>query len=277
MAAHIYAEYEGLNATQLESQLENVCNIVPMSYQQQCKVMVSAFGLTECECITTPTAQFNATSCCADVALCSSLDVVAKLAAKPDECQVCESAVTTANVVSQYLGWNSTVCAAKIGAVCQFVPMQYQMECQTLITTFGKVECQCITDPKFDAQLCCSDLGVCPMPPLPAPVLKNDESTPTIKGAKADYCSSCKVIATAIHYLAEVAGLNGKQLDADVQVVCHYVPVEYQAECQDVISIGGAEVADCVTNSTSFDAQTCCNEAGLCATPSRIALLKLKL
>jgi len=361
MAAHLYAEFEMLNASALDKQLSNVCAYVPMSYQPQCAVMVSAFGMSECVCITTATATFNATACCADVALCDGDDVVAKVGAQPSECDVCESAVSTANVIMQYESWNSTVCQSKLGLVCAFVPMQYQMECTTLIQTFGKLECDCITDPKFNAQLCCSDVGVCPMPPLAAPlpttgvaampsecdVCESAVSTANVimqyeswnstmcqnkiglvcpfvpmqyqmecqtlvqtfgklecdcitdrkfnaqaccadvgvcpqpplaapvlakqEPAPGQYCSACKVVATAAHYIAAIAGLNGTVLDSDLQAVCVYVPVEYQAECQDVIAIAGQEVADCVTNSTMFDAQTCCADADLCTSASKLA------
>jgi hypothetical protein len=213
------------------------------------------------------------------VALCDGDDVVAKVdaqpttgvAAAPSECDVCESAVTTANVIMQYESWNSTMCQSKLGLVCAFVPMQYQMECTTLIQTFGKMECDCITDPKFNAQLCCSDVGVCPMPPFAAPLLLAKPAAVAAAPAPGQYCSACKVVATAAHYIAAITGVNGTVLDSDLQAVCVYVPVEYQAECQDVIAIAGQEVADCVSNSTVFDAQTCCFDADLCTSASKLA------
>jgi len=291
MMGHVYAEFQNLNATALDSELGKVCSLLPMNYQSQCTVMVAAFGLAECQCITTPTAAFNATLCCTDVALCSSNDVAAEtkaaaavtvlavsampiVSAMPTECDVCESAATTANIIAQYESWNATMLQAKLGLVCGFVPMQYQMQCQTLVQTFGAIECQCITDPKFNAQLCCSDVGVCPMPPLTKPatvvVTTTTTTTTTVAAPRVDYCSPCKALATAAHFVAELSGVNGTVLDADLQAVCTYVPVEYQSECDDVIAIAGLEVADCVTNSTTFDAQTCCFEAGLCAKASKL-------
>jgi len=263
MMAHIYAEYENLNSTTLEGQLSQVCALLPMNYQAQCQVMIAAFGMEECECVCTPTAKFNATLCCTDIAICTNLDYA--LAAKPTQCEVCESVATTANIIARYEGWNATEIQAKLALVCGFVPMQYQMECQTLIQSFGKIEAECIADPKFNAQLCCSDVGVCPMPPLPAPRLS------ALKPKADDYCNPCKTVATAVHYIVEVAGINGTLLDKDLQAICSYVPVEYQAECENVLYIGGSEVADCVANATVFDSQTCCYEAGLCSTPSKLA------
>jgi len=256
MMAHVFAQYENLNATALNGELGEVCAFLPQSYQSQCNVMVSAFGLTECQCITQPTSTFNATSCCSEVALCA--DNIAKSVAMPSQCDVCESAVTTANLLASYEGWNATTLQSQLGVVCAYVPMQYQQQCKTLISTFGVIEAQCITAKNFTAQTCCADVGLC------ANIALTTSVTTT------NYCSPCKVVATAAHYLLEAYGLNTTAVENDLVTICNFVPSANQAECQDVISVAGDEVVSCVANSTTFDAQSCCFDAGLCATSSRV-------
>lgn len=193
------------------------------------------------------------------------------VSAKPTTCEVCEAAASAAHVLALYEGWNATALASELGTVCGLIPQQYQAQCKLLVLTFGTVECQCIAAPSasFNATECCVDVAVCPS--SLSSLVAGSKPAAALLPVPPQACAACKAVANLAHLGARFAGLNGTQLDAYLVSLCASVPVEYEAECQQVVQVGGLQISNCVADASGqqFSADVCCADIGLCHAPSQ--------
>ena len=183
-AAHVLALYEGWNATTLAGELQTVCGLIPQQYQQQCKLLVLTFGAVECQCIAAPSASFNATECCVDVAVCPSSAAVsipprvsssssslasAAAASSSVACSACKAVANLAHLGAQFAGLNGTALDNYLVSLCSSVPVEYESECQQIVQVGGQRVAACVagaaqTGDQFSAQACCHDIALCPAP-----------------------------------------------------------------------------------------------------------------
>mmetsp|Transcript_7234 Transcript_7234/g.12692 ORF Transcript_7234/g.12692 Transcript_7234/m.12692 type:complete len:145 (+) Transcript_7234:13-447(+) len=98
---------------------------------------------------------------------------------------------------------------------------------------------------------------------VPMMNLKNEK----VSSSSAADCKICTDVTKIIHYIVNFSGLTGKDLEKEVESICQYVPSEYAAECQTIISVVGLKLAECVADQKHFNAAQCCYEISLCPKP----------
>jgi hypothetical protein len=181
-AGHVLALYEDWNATVLSTKLQTVCTIIPSQYQAQCKLLVATFGAVECQCLTQPSASFNATECCTDVAFCTGAAIATAtnsvllaaapvVAAKPRtsasaECSACKALANLAHLGARFANLNGTQVDQYLTDLCSYVPSEYESECQEVVSVGAQQIAACVADAnqQFSAQACCAAISLCDAP-----------------------------------------------------------------------------------------------------------------
>lgn len=124
---------------------------------------------------------FNATECCADVALCG--DQTSAFAKKQDltiqslvkpvapirdsslQCSACKAIANLAHLAAEVAGLSGSQLDNYVAGLCSAVPTEYQSECDSVIQVGGLKVAQCVANSTtFSAQACCSEVSLCTAP-----------------------------------------------------------------------------------------------------------------
>jgi hypothetical protein len=130
---------------------------------------------------------FNATECCADVALCgdqssvfAKKDLTIQSLIKPAasvesvraaprdsslQCSACKAIANLAHLGAELAGLSGSQLDNYVAGLCNAVPTEYQSECDSVIQVGGLKVAQCVANSTtFSAQACCSEVSLCAAP-----------------------------------------------------------------------------------------------------------------